>query len=80
MKKMANEYNVDDILAEVLGERATKKPASASFNVTIEEKPQEAEAPKKEEAPAKPEGVLHMFDDDSATRPMNQQELSSEVK
>ena len=83
---MANEYNVDDILAEVLGDRAKKKPAPASFNVTIEEK--EEPTPIKarpiveieEEPKEKPEGVLHMFDDESATRPMNPQEVSNEVK
>lgn len=77
---MANEYNVDDILAEVLGDRAKKKPESASFNVTLEEKPREVEAPKIKEPQAKPDGILHKFDDESATRPMKQEEISNEVK
>jgi len=67
---MPNEYNVDDILAEVLGERAKKKSAPPSFNVSIEERqePQMAIEPDEKSV------------DEFATRPMNQQEVSNEVK
>lgn len=68
---MPNEYNVDDILAEVLGERATKKSAPPSFNVSIEER----QEPKK--AVIEPDEKSL---DEFATRPMNQQEVSNEVK
>ena len=68
---MANEYSVDDILAEVLGERAIKKSAPTSFNVAIEEK---------EEISIKIEEPQKKSDDEFATRPMNQQEVSNEVK
>ncbi len=90
---MPNEYNVDDILAEVLGERATKKQSAAtSFNVTIEEEKPKAVVAEKPKVVESEKTTVDEFVaprplipdetevDEFATRPMKPEEVSNEVK
>ena len=79
---MPKEYSVDDILAEVLGDRATRKPAAKPIG-TVPKTPAEvpsAESTEKSvfkvtfpEEPKKPVA-------EEPVKPLSRQEVSDEVK
>ncbi len=82
MTEMPKEYSVDDILAEVLGDRATRKPASKPIG-TVPKKPAEVPAAESTEKsvfkvtfPEEPKKPVA----EEPVKPLSRQEVSDEVK